>query len=135
MTGEASSAYQGKEEICRPVSNVPDESRERGELGGITCLESTERSEIVAKIVCYDLLKPGQDYSSLIAELQKYPKWARVTESTWAISTNQGCVAVRDHLRQYMDANDRLFVGALAGEAAWAKVKCTDEMLKDILNS
>ena len=40
---------------------------------------------------------------------------------------------IRDNLKSYVDADDKLFVARLTGEAAWRNVLCTDKWLKDNL--
>lgn len=86
----------------------------------------------MAKIITYDLCKPetSQDYKTLIAEIQKFDRWCRVTESCWVINTSLTCAQVRDYLRQFIDGNDKLFVAALTGETAWTKIKCKEDYLK-----
>jgi len=83
-----------------------------------------------SKVISYDLMKPGQDYESLYALLKKYQGWAKITESCWFIKTTDSCVKVRNDLRTVLDGNDRIFVGTLSGEAAWANIICEDEYLK-----
>lgn len=83
-----------------------------------------------SKIITYDLCAPGRNYDSLISFIKTYPIWARVTESTWIISTEDTCVTIRDNLRKHIDSNDRLFVAELTGVAAWYKVRCNPDYLK-----
>ncbi|AZV56046.1 CRISPR-associated protein Cas2 [Clostridium sp. AWRP] len=86
-----------------------------------------------SKIVSYDLCAPGKDYKDLIDFIKSYSVWARVTESTWIIGTDETCVSLRDKLKQYTDSNDRLFVAALTEEAAWYNVKCDTDYLRNNL--
>jgi hypothetical protein len=60
-------------------------------------------------MVSYDLLKPGQDYTTLFAALEKLGA-KRVLLSTWALRGNYTCAQLRDHLTRFIDANDRLLV-------------------------
>lgn len=53
-------------------------------------------------IITYDLRKV-RDYSSLYNAIKSYGTWARITESSWAIVTNQTAVQVRDFLLKSMD--------------------------------
>ena len=69
-------------------------------------------------IITYDLSNPGRDYDTLIARIKSYGAWAHITESSWAIVTNQTPVGVRDNLKAAIDDNDKLLVGIL-GTAAW----------------
>ncbi len=86
-----------------------------------------------SKIIEYDLRAPGRDYAALYDAIKEYATWARVTESTWFIKTNETCVQVRDKLMKLMDNNDRLFVGELSGTAAWHNTICDSQFLKDTL--
>ena len=81
-------------------------------------------------IVEYDLCSPGQDYEELYKAIKSYPICAPITESTWYIKTNETCVQVRDKLKAHVDKNDRIFVAALTGVAAWSNVLCNSESLK-----
>ena len=60
-------------------------------------------------LVTYDLKKPGQDYTDLLKEIRNYP-WARLSESSYAIATEVAPSTVYDILRQYLDANDNIYV-------------------------
>ena len=90
----------------------------------------------MAKIITYDLRKPetSQDYTRLIAEIQNYPRWCKITESCWVINTPETCVQVRDYLKQFMDSNDRIYVGVLENNAAWSNVICNHDYLKTSLS-
>ncbi len=70
-------------------------------------------------IANYDLRKPGRDYSSLINAIKSYPDWAHLLESHWGIVSNRSASEVRDHLAQFMDANDGLTVITATTPAAW----------------
>lgn len=87
----------------------------------------------MSKIITYDLCQPGQNYEDLISAIKEYSKWARVTESTWIIVTDDSCETIRNNLVQHIDTNDRLFVAKLSGEAAWRNVKCKNDWLKENL--
>ena len=73
---------------------------------------------MVAYIITYDLRSPGRDYNDLYDRIKSYNRWAFITESSWAVSTDHTAVAVRDYLTQALDSNDKLFVGQL-GASAW----------------
>jgi hypothetical protein len=87
-------------------------------------------------LVAYDLVGADDDsdnYKKLIKRLKEYPNWARVELSTWILKTDAKAKEVRDDLLGFMHSSDRLFVGALTGEAAWHKVRCKSEWLKENL--
>jgi hypothetical protein len=50
-------------------------------------------------------------------------------------SNPDNTAAIRDDLSEYIDANDGLFVAKLTGDAAWQKVNCSNQALKDKLNA
>lgn len=74
-----------------------------------------------------------KDYESLLKEIKKYPRWAKITESTWAIVTSQSASDIRNHLRMFMDSDDRLFVMKTGEQAAWKNVMASNEWLKENL--
>lgn len=82
-------------------------------------------------IICYDLCTPGRDYDRLYSALKKYAHWGKLTDSTWAIVTSETYVQVRDNLKQFVDANDRLIVIRAGKKAAWTKVRASDEWVKN----
>ncbi|MDF1723144.1 MAG: hypothetical protein P1U59_01425 [Alcanivorax sp.] len=83
-------------------------------------------------IITYDLVK-DKDYKSLHEVIRSFNKWARITESTWAVVTNKKAAEIRDELGQVMDSDDRLFVVKSGVEAAWRNSKCKNEWLKENL--
>lgn len=60
--------------------------------------------------VSYDLNAPGKNYARLIEAIKSYDNWWHYLDSTWLIITSQSPSAVRDHLSQFIDANDELLV-------------------------
>ena len=85
---------------------------------------------MTSMIIEYDLRSPGRNYDELYKAIKSYGVWAHITESTWFIKTSESCVQVRDKLLAHMDGNDRIFVAALTGVAAWSNVLCNSEYLK-----
>ena len=83
-------------------------------------------------IITYDL-RFGGNYASLHEAIRSYGTWAKVTESTLAVVSAKSAAAIRDHLLQFMDNNDRLFVVKSGGEAAWIRTICKNEWLKEHL--
>ena len=72
--------------------------------------------------VSYDLKKPGSHYQPLWDRLADW-KAVRALESFWLIDSDDAALVIRDDLKKYVDSNDGLFVGRLAGETSWHKVK------------
>lgn len=84
-------------------------------------------------IVSYDLAD-NQSYDDLHARLKSYDAWAFLTESTWAVVTNQSAVQVRDHLTSTVNENAKLIVISSGGEGAWRNfVPSTTNWLKKYL--
>lgn len=63
-------------------------------------------------MVSYDLLTPGQNYEGLRNELQRLGA-KRILLSQWVMRNDASASALRNHFRQFIDTNDRLFVNAM----------------------
>ena len=70
-------------------------------------------------IITYDLHKVGQNYDCLKESIKSYGTWCHPQGSVWLIRTTSSASQVRDKLKRCLDGNDKLFVAALTGEAAW----------------
>lgn len=71
-------------------------------------------------ILSYDLMNPGQNYERLVKLIKDYPSWARLGGSAYLLFTDQTPTQVRDHLKQALDVNDKLYVGVSPAPSAWA---------------
>jgi len=71
-------------------------------------------------VVAYDLINPGQKYECLRHKLEAYGTYWHIQQSVWLIKTSATAVQIRDNLNSCIDANDKLIVAGLTGEAAWA---------------
>lgn len=60
-------------------------------------------------LVTYDLNRPGKDYPDLLKAIKEYP-WAKLSESSYAISTSQSASDVFNQLRLFIDKNDNIYV-------------------------
>ena len=66
-------------------------------------------------LVSYDLVKPGKDYSTLIAELKRLGA-NTVLRSQWVLRWNSTTAKkVANHVRKFMDSNDRVVVVQIDG--------------------
>ena len=83
-------------------------------------------------LISYDLDRPGQDYSRLISEIERLGG-AKILYSEWMLKSASSAVQLRDYLRQFIDANDKLLVVALTGEAAWTSLMVTDNRFKQLI--
>ena len=89
-------------------------------------------------IITYDLLKKkdenrSDDYKKLADEIKAYKTWAKITESCWAIVSEDSTTSVRDRIKLLLKKGDRLFVAKSSGIAAWSNVICSSEWLKERL--
>ncbi len=80
-------------------------------------------------IVSYDL-RNDRDYKALYEALEEYGTWARITESTWAVVTDESAEEIRDYLLEVMDADDRLLVVKSGVSAAWSNVRASSKWLR-----
>lgn len=81
-------------------------------------------------IILYDLRAPGRNYEDLYKAIKSYGTWGKLTESAWAIVTNEDSTQIRDFLMKYMDSNDRIMVVMSGQEAAWNNVRASNDWLQ-----
>lgn len=73
-------------------------------------------------LISYDLIRPGKDYTHLIAHIKSYT-WAHPLESVWLIKSTLTAEQVRNAARSHMDANDKILVIDITSRAtAWANL-------------
>ena len=78
-------------------------------------------------VISYDLIAPGKNYDALWAELQRL-QLRRILFSQWAGWVQvANSVALRDHLRRFIDANDRILVMDVNGPD-WAGYNLMDRL-------
>lgn len=76
-------------------------------------------------LISYDLHNPGRDYTPLHDAIKALADgWWHHLESVWLINTSKNAGAIRDTLKQKLDANDELFVISLGGN--WATYNIPD---------
>ncbi len=86
-------------------------------------------------LIGYDLMRPGQNYQALFAAIEALgPHWHPL-DSTWIVRSSLSAVGIRDRLIAHMDANDKLLVAHMAGEAAWWNLgsEAANQWLKNAL--
>ncbi len=83
-------------------------------------------------LISYDLDKPGQDYTSLIKELERLGAF-KILYSEWILQSDASAVQLRDHLKAFIDSNDKLLVVGLTGEAAWTSLMVSNDRFKQSL--
>ena len=84
-------------------------------------------------VLTYDLNKEqGSDgYKLLIGELERFSAH-RYQASAWLVNATGTAKAVHDHFKQYIDANDSLWVSELTNNFDRSRAKHgTEQWLKD----
>lgn len=78
-------------------------------------------------MISYDLLKPGQNYEALWERLRELGA-RKILYSQWVLRTaSMTALQIRDDLTRFVDANDRLLVTGLTGEAAWTSLLASEQ--------
>lgn len=80
-------------------------------------------------LITYDLDKPGQNYERLWNAIKKaFPTWFHALESVWIVESALKAEQIRDHLRAFIDSNDKLLVARMTTDTAWYGLGETDWM-------
>lgn len=88
-------------------------------------------------VVTYDLVGSSEssaDYERLIERIKAQPKWGKLQKSVWFVKTSKTATELRNELWGAMDANDRLYVGAISAPAAWQNSICSDDWLQEFFS-
>lgn len=64
-------------------------------------------------MISYDLNSPGQNYDKLISEIKTYNGWCKVLKSLWFVYSDKTAADICNHLHQFVDQNDHIFVNEL----------------------
>jgi len=83
-------------------------------------------------LISYDMAEGG-DYEKLYEAIKAYRTWAHITESLFAVATEQSAKEIRENLSGYFPKGSRLFIVKSGSEAAWRNVICSNEWLKNKL--
>ncbi len=75
-------------------------------------------------------MKGDGDYESLYEAIKAYGTWAHISESTWAVVTEETAKEVREYIGDYMTKGSTVFVVKSGVESAWRNVICSNEWLK-----
>jgi hypothetical protein len=86
-----------------------------------------------AYIICYDLIK-RKDYPELFKAIKALGSWWHCLDSTWIVVNDGPSTTIRNTLQKHIDADDRLLVAKLSGEAAWIHLdkECSDWLMKNL---
>lgn len=80
-------------------------------------------------MISYDLMTPGKNYDSLIAAIKALGSWARPLKSQWLVVSSNTQAGIRDYLKQYVDANDRVFVVTIDRQT-WASMNLPADVVQ-----
>ncbi len=71
-------------------------------------------------LISYDLVAPGRHYPQVHAAIKAInPQgWAKPLESVWLVKTNLSAEEVREAVKKGADANDKILVIGVTGQAA-----------------
>lgn len=83
-------------------------------------------------IIAFELSPINRDkkLENLSASIKTFRGWARITYSTWAVTTDEKAKYIREKLAPHITESDRLFVIKSGVEAAWKNTRCKNEWLK-----
>jgi hypothetical protein len=79
--------------------------------------------------IAYDLDKPGQDYTDLIARLKEF-RAIRILKSDWLLENTANPKEIRDDLQRFMDSNDCIMVSEVCNNAAWSNLLASSGTVK-----
>lgn len=64
-------------------------------------------------------------------ELAKsFGTWARISNSLWAVASEEKAIEIRDRFKEIVQESDRVFVLRSGTEAAWFNSRCENAWLK-----
>lgn len=69
-------------------------------------------------LITYDPGKPGQDCEKILGFIKSSKSWAKLSESSYAISTEETPVSIFGQLRPFLSDQSKLFVVTLMGPCA-----------------
>lgn len=62
------------------------------------------------RLITYDLNKPGQNHTKVLEKIKSYGSWARLSESSYAVETNDTPSTIYAAFNQLLDQNDTFLV-------------------------
>lgn len=77
---------------------------------------------------------PKKEHKTPILDvIKQYEINAQISETTWAVVTDEEATDIRDKLKQAITPKDRIFVIKSGAEAGWANVICEKSWLHKYL--
>ena len=68
---------------------------------------------MAALLVTYDLNSPGQKHAKVLEKIKSFGGWARLSESSYAITTSLTPSQVYSQFENLIDANDTIWIVTL----------------------
>jgi hypothetical protein len=65
---------------------------------------------MTVRLITYDLNKPGQNHASVLKKIKDDYVWARLSESSYAVETNESPTTIFNAFSPLLDQNDTFFV-------------------------
>ena len=87
-------------------------------------------------LLAYDLKTPNdtaEDYKRVISAIKsEFDTWCHIEQSVWLIDTTMNASEVREHMKNFLNEKDVLFVSRLRGNwASWNFGKARNDWLKN----
>lgn len=61
-------------------------------------------------LITYDLSKPDQNYSDVIDIIKNLGDWAKLSESSYAVTSSLNSTQIYGKIKGHLDKNDQLYV-------------------------
>ncbi len=84
-------------------------------------------------LITYDLEKPGQNYPEILKFIKSHGSWAKFSESSYAIKTQDTPDDTMKKLKPFLDKTSRIFVVTLTSPHAGFGADKVSGWLDDIL--
>ena len=65
---------------------------------------------MAVRIITYDLNKPGQNHAKVLKKIKEYGNWAQLSESSYAVKTNEVPSTIYNKFKPLLDQNDTFLV-------------------------
>lgn len=68
---------------------------------------------MAALLITYDLNTPGQEHDKILDKIKTFNGWARLSESSYAVSTSLAPNQVYSQFESLLDSNDHIWIVSL----------------------
>jgi hypothetical protein len=115
-----------------PTFNNPKKPKSTLRLCATMAQAHTKEIFMQVILITYDLNKPGQDYQDFHSFIKKH-NWARLSESSYAITSAETVSAIMESLRRFMDQNDNVYIITLKRPYSGFGPKAVNDWLEQFL--